>query len=87
MVNWETSAALVLMVGPVAYLLRSWLLYLITPQGIPGIPKYPDSTPLLDDIPKIAASVKEHDTTCALFDKIGHELGVVAQVRLAGLKT
>lgn len=66
------------------YSVRKWLLALLTPKNIPGIPAYPDPYPIIGDIPRIAASVKQHDRFTAFFDQITLDLGPVAQVRFPG---
>jgi hypothetical protein len=69
------------------FIARSWFSSLITPKGIPGIPAYPDPTPVLGDIPRIAASLKAQQSNTAFFQQVGRDLGPIVQVRLTGLKT
>lgn len=85
--SWEWTTALVLLIGTAVYASRSWLLSLITPKGIPGVPAFPYSTPILGDIPKLAAKMKEYEKFSSFFDEVGRQLGPVAQVRLTAYKT
>lgn len=87
MVSWEYTAAAILVIGSIVYTSRAWLLSLITPKGIPGIPTYPDAAPLMGDLPRLIASMEKHNKFSMFFDQVGKDLGPVAQVRLSYLKT
>ena len=84
---WEWTTALILVLGTFIYASRSWILSLLTPRGVAGIPAYPDPAPLLGDLPRLAASMKANNKFSIFFDGIGKDLGPIAQVRLSYLKT
>jgi hypothetical protein len=67
------------------YILYKPILRLLTPQGIPGIPAYPDSKPFLGDIKRFAKGIKEYGGPGAVFDKTAKDLGPIAQIRISFL--
>lgn len=70
-----------------AYLYRHRLLQYLVPEGIPGIPAYTDSVPILGDLPKVIRSIKANHSFRVFFDGVGKDLGPIAQVRLGPGKT
>jgi hypothetical protein len=70
-----------------AYLFRSRIQSLLTPKGLPGLPAFADASPILGDIPRIAASLKESNDSSSFFARMGKDLGPIAQVRLTAFKT
>lgn len=78
---------LALAAAVLAYASRRWILQALVPRGIPGIPAYSDSRPIVGDLPKIIKAIKEHDSFRMFFDAVGQDLGPIAQVRLGPLKT
>ncbi|ORY21756.1 cytochrome P450 [Naematelia encephala] len=66
---------------------RRWILSLLTPRSIPGIPAYPDPVPVLGDIPRLAASMKATNGFIGFMDKVAKDLGPIAQVRISFLNT
>jgi hypothetical protein len=87
MASWEWTAAAILLIGSVIYTFRGWIISLLTPKGVRGIPAYPDSLPVMGDLPRLGAVIKEHNSFSVFFDQIGKDLGPIAQVRLSFLKT
>lgn len=83
----QPSAAIILAVGSIVYLFRSWILRQLVPTGIPGIPAYPDAYPFLGDIPRLASAIKATGCFSKFFDQVGHDLGPIAQLRLTPFKT
>ena len=86
-IGWKWLTALVLLLSTAIWTSQKWLLRLITPKGIPGIPGYSDCTPIFGDIPKLSASVKKHEGIATFMDQVGRDLGPVAQLRLTAAKT
>ena len=59
-------------------LLRRPLLRLLTPRGLPDIPAYPDPKPFWGDLHLLRGSTP----FTFIFDKVGKDLGPIAQFRL-----
>lgn len=63
------------------------LLRLLTPRAIPGIPAWPNPSPILGDIPRIAKCFKETGGFSRFMDQCAMELGVISQIRLGFFHT
>lgn len=72
---------------PLLYLGGRYLLILITPFGLPGIPCYPDPVPVLGDLPRLIRSIKANHGFRVFFDGVARDLGPIAQVRVGFGKT
>ena len=64
------------------FLLRRPLLRIITPRDLPGIPAYPDPSPMLGDIPRMRKMMKSSGGFGDLADACARELGAIAQLRV-----
>lgn len=86
-INIVISPIFYLALIPLLYILRRPFLRLITPQGIPGIPKLPNPSPVTGDIPWLAETGKRIPGMTRIMDEVAKELGPIAQVRIGPLAT
>lgn len=70
----------------IIYFFWTPFLRLITPQGVAGIPCLPSPSPLIGDLPWIAAKLKENPSV-RLMDELAKELGPICQIRITFLRT
>jgi hypothetical protein len=68
-VIWEISLYLLLAI-PVLYVLRKPFLRLLTPQGIKGIPAYPDSKPFWGDLGMMGKAIEASNSFSKFFDQV-----------------
>jgi hypothetical protein len=63
------------------------ILRLLTPQGIPGIPAYSDSSPILGDLGRVGREVEKRNGFAPFIDQVAQDLGPIAQLRMSFLRT
>lgn len=64
------------------YLSRHYVLALLTPRGLPGIPSYPDPKPIAGDLMRLIRTIKQTRSFRPFFDGVASDLGPIGQVRL-----
>jgi hypothetical protein len=71
----------------ILFLLYKPILQSLTPQGVPGIPAYPNPTPILGDLGRVVQAVKKFNCFGPLVDQLAQDLGPIAQLRISFLQT
>jgi hypothetical protein len=86
-IDYTTLAAATAAVPVVLYLLHKPILKLFTPQGIPGIPAYPNPSPILGDLWRMGQEIKKLNGFGPFLDQVSRDLGPIVQVRLSFKQT
>jgi hypothetical protein len=69
------------------YFLYRPIVKLLTPQGVPGVPAFPNPKVLLGDMGVLAEVAKIEKGFGPVMDKVSRELGPIGQIRISFLAT